>query len=506
MQILHSSKQSGEAETGGCKFRVVLVLAALVAVFVLVRSAAAQSPPQSAGWKGANNVIAEKMWGNGTSRNYTGTQQDVTDAANAGIRWSRFVVYAPPDNNCTDPERQHLLAMQRASGINIMLDVQRLASAGATCTGTTTQTLYDPVNNTADPQYKSWLANLVQTYKPYIHYYEIDNETNGTGGWYYNNSEPTPQRDASVGGCTTTADYRNGVANYVLFLKDTYNTIKANDSTAKVIVGGLSEWTEECFVDQLAVNQAWLYMDYMALHPYGTCPTNADCSGYPNSLERLQSYQTHLAAWPSPYNSIGTWITEIGYYNKKDDSRWTLVPKAPDPTTEATWLVNEMTMLHNNRITAPIFWYDLHEESSCDVGFGLTMRNNGSGRCASDTYNPVYSSFRGIADPVSDLVISITPFYPFLAVTVGTTAKFTVAVSDVSGFSGGNVTLTASGLPTGATAGFSPNPVSPGSSSTLSVVTSTSTPKGNAPITVTATDSNTGAGDALNSQVTLVVQ
>src|SRR5258708_4303640 len=93
----------------------------------------------------------------------------------------------------------------------------------------------------------------------------------------------------------------------------------------------------------------------------------------------------------------------------------------PDPTTEATWLVNEMTMLHNNRITAPIFWYDLHEESSCDVGFGLTMRNNGSGRCASDTYNPVYSSFRGIADPVSDLVISITPFYPFLAVTVGKT-------------------------------------------------------------------------------------
>jgi len=97
------------------------------------------------------------MWGNGTSRNYTGTQQDVTDTANAGIRWSRFVVYAPPDNNCTDPEMQHLLAMQRASGINIMLDVQRLASAGSTCTGTTTQTLYDPVNNPSDAQYKSCL-------------------------------------------------------------------------------------------------------------------------------------------------------------------------------------------------------------------------------------------------------------------------------------------------------------------------------------------------------------
>jgi hypothetical protein len=165
-----------------------------------------------------------------------------------------------------------------------------------------------------------------------------------------------------------------------------------------------------------------------------------------------------------------------------------------------------MTMLHNNGITAPIFWYDLHEESSCDVGFGLTMRNNGAGTCATDTYKPVYSSFRSVADPASDLVISVTPFYPFLAVTAGATANFTVAISDVSGFSGGNVTLTASGLPSGATASFNPNPVTPSNSSTLRVATSTSTPKCNSPMTVTATDSNTGAGSALNSQVTLVVQ
>src|SRR5260370_42154918 len=109
MQIRHSSKRCGEVESGSSKFRVVLARSALVAVLVSVRPAAAQSPPQSAGWKGANNVIAEKMWGNGTTRNYPGTQQDVTDAANAGIRWSRFVVYAPADNSCTDPEMQQLL-------------------------------------------------------------------------------------------------------------------------------------------------------------------------------------------------------------------------------------------------------------------------------------------------------------------------------------------------------------------------------------------------------------
>src|SRR5260370_16311891 len=141
MQIPHSSKPCG-VESGSYQFRAVL-LAALAAVLVSGPFAATQTPPQSAGWKGANNIIAEKMWGNGTTRNYTGTQQDVTDAASAGIRWSRFVVYTPPDNGCTDPEMQHLLAMQRASGITIMLDIQRLASPGAPSPRPPTQ----PLNN-----------------------------------------------------------------------------------------------------------------------------------------------------------------------------------------------------------------------------------------------------------------------------------------------------------------------------------------------------------------------
>src|SRR5260370_35828120 len=111
------------------------------------------------------------------------------------------------------------------------------------------------------------------------------------------------------------------------------------------------------------------------------------------------------------------------------------------------------------------------------------MRNHGTGPCAAATCKPVYSSSRGIAAPASDLTISVAPFYPFLAVTAGATAKFTVAVSDLSGFSGGDVTLTGSGLPRGATAGFSPNPVSPGTSSTLSVVTRTSTPQAHSPVT-----------------------
>jgi len=48
------------------------------------------------------------------------------------------------------------------------------------------------------------------------------------------------------------------------------------------------------------------------------------------------------------------------------------------------------------------------------------------------------------------------------------------------------ITLSASGLPDGATATFSPATVQAGGSSTLTIATSSSTPEGTGPITITA--------------------
>lgn len=72
------------------------------------------------------------------------------------------------------------------------------------------------------------------------------------------------------------------------------------------------------------------------------------------------------------------------------------------------------------------------------------------------------------------------------SVAQGATATSTVSTTTVSG-STQAVTLTATGLPAGATATFSPSSVTSGGSSTLSIATTGATPTGTYPITITGT-------------------
>jgi len=76
-------------------------------------------------------------------------------------------------------------------------------------------------------------------------------------------------------------------------------------------------------------------------------------------------------------------------------------------------------------------------------------------------------------------------------VTAGNSATYTASVSPINGFTG-SVTLAVSGLPSGASASFSPNPISGGSgSSTLTVSTSSSTPAGTYTLTITGASGST---------------
>src|SRR5204862_2540212 len=67
-------------------------------------------------------------------------------------------------------------------------------------------------------------------------------------------------------------------------------------------------------------------------------------------------------------------------------------------------------------------------------------------------------------------------------VTQGGSTSYSVTISPVGGFTG-PVSLSVSGLPSGATGSFTPNPAT--ASSTLSVTTSTSTPIGAYTLTTT---------------------
>ncbi|MEV6832451.1 M4 family metallopeptidase [Amycolatopsis sp. NPDC051102] len=76
------------------------------------------------------------------------------------------------------------------------------------------------------------------------------------------------------------------------------------------------------------------------------------------------------------------------------------------------------------------------------------------------------------------------------SVQPGASATTTISTAITSG-AAQSITLSASGLPAGATATFSPATISSGGSSTLTVATTSSTPTGSFPITVTADGAST---------------
>jgi Zn-dependent metalloprotease len=86
----------------------------------------------------------------------------------------------------------------------------------------------------------------------------------------------------------------------------------------------------------------------------------------------------------------------------------------------------------------------------------------------------------------NDFSITVSP--ASAAVDPGASATTTVTTAVTNG-SALTVNFTASGLPTGATAAFSPTSVTAGGTSTLTVSTSSTTPAGSYPVTVTGTSS-----------------
>ena len=82
---------------------------------------------------------------------------------------------------------------------------------------------------------------------------------------------------------------------------------------------------------------------------------------------------------------------------------------------------------------------------------------------------------------VPDFSIAATP--DLVTTAAGTSANYTVTVTATAGFSG-SVTFSVSGLPTGATATFTPSSVTGSGSSIMMVNTPASTPRGSFPLTI----------------------
>ncbi|NUS52474.1 MAG: M28 family peptidase, partial [Nocardioidaceae bacterium] len=92
------------------------------------------------------------------------------------------------------------------------------------------------------------------------------------------------------------------------------------------------------------------------------------------------------------------------------------------------------------------------------------------------------------SNPGPDFSVGVSPTSG--SVAAGSSVQATVSTQTTNG-SAQSVQLSASGLPSGATASFNPSSVTTGNSSTLTISTTTSTPSGTYPVTITATGSVT---------------
>jgi hypothetical protein len=86
-------------------------------------------------------------------------------------------------------------------------------------------------------------------------------------------------------------------------------------------------------------------------------------------------------------------------------------------------------------------------------------------------------------------------------VVVGRSATYTVTVTDTGGFSG-PIQLSVSGLVSGTSASFDPNPVVvPGTASTMTVTTTSQAKLGSHPLTITGTSGSLSRSTIVTLQV-----
>ncbi len=124
--------------------------------------------------------------------------------------------------------------------------------------------------------------------------------------------------------------------------------------------------------------------------------------------------------------------------------------------------------------TFNVYAYSLALNAAKTVS-SITLPNNN---------NVVVLAIALLGTPTPDFTMSTSPGSQ--TVNAGSGTSYTATVTALTGFTG-NVTLSATGLPTGATATFNPATVTGAGSSTVTVTTSTSTPGGSYTLTFTGT-------------------
>lgn len=332
----------------------------------------AEQPPVEKGvaW------LPENKWRNSDgSYNWQGIESDLNDIQNAGITWVRVIFYenAPPSYFA------QLVTRMKAHNLKILVRVMKSYPAN------------DLGNATQQANYKAWLANVVNTYRNDIRYWEIHNEPNLSHYW---NIDHAPGSDP--------VQYNQAVQRYLKHLENSYVTIKAIDPSLNVLIGGLSEWYVERYMDQLIAQNAHQFFDIMGYHPYGRNPDLA--------VGRVHALKAKMAQDPDLVNKV-IWVTEVGFHTVPD-WQFTAPGYVPDEETKADYLMQTMqrlTMIPG--VASPLFWFNFSEGASGVSGFGLVTKNKAT---MQTTYHPAYyawkdlwvTRFLAILHPVADSYVN----------------------------------------------------------------------------------------------------
>ena len=231
-----------------------------------------------------------------------------------------------------------------------------------------------PVDHYRPNDIQDWLhyvQNVVERYdgdgvddapgSPRINYWEVWNEPNIAFFWQ-------PKPDA---------------AEYFALLSATYQTIKAADPTAKVVLGGLAN-ADSGYLQALYTLGAAPYFDVVSVHLY-SYPANG-----------IAPVQNALASVRATMNANGDqnkplWLTEIG---------WSDAPNAwGAPTVSQDEVAAFVTAVYSAPLPADlIFWYNFRNifPNSTDVEHNFGLVN------ADFTPKPAFKAYEALSAPCAE--------------------------------------------------------------------------------------------------------
>ncbi len=163
-----------------------------------------------------------------------------------------------------------------------------------------------------------------------------------------------------------------------------------------------------------------------------------------------------------------------------------------DTTTNTTTTVLAKTCVANSG------WKQVTKTLTPNDNYTLTLISKDDNYAGDPTYTLYDDVTLSGGVPTNDFSISASP--ASATVNAGSSATSSISTAVTAG-AAQSVTLSASGLPSGAAATFSPNPINSGATSTMTLTAAASTPGGTYPVTVTGT----GASATHTTTFTLTV-